>query len=108
MYNFVVIHGIVVFAGILYFIYRRMQTFYGRMSYCGNKAAGDEAGSGNRVALSAMCALMAVFFESYFDVDLIWADYALNLMFLLCVINSAFLQRGEEEPEKTVDEVSVG
>ena len=34
---------------------------------------------------------MAVFFESYFDVDLIWADYALNLVFLLCTVNSGCL-----------------
>ena len=75
MYNFVVIHGIVVFAGVLYFIYKRLWQF-------------REGIAGSRVAMAAMCALMAVFFESYLDVDLIWADYALNLIFLLLVINS--------------------
>ena len=74
MYNFVVIHGLVVFSGILYFVYKRLWSIRDRMI-------------GNRVALTAMCALMAVFFESYLDVDLIWADYALNLIFLLMVIN---------------------
>ncbi len=74
MYNFVVIHGIVVFAGILYFIYKRLWKVRGRIA-------------DNRVAMTAMCALMAVFFESYLDVDLIWADYALNLIFLLIMIN---------------------
>ncbi len=75
MYNFLVIHGIIVFALILYFVYKRFQ---GMRKIILN----------NSVALSAMCALTAVFFESFFDVDLIWADYSLNLMLLLCVINS--------------------
>ncbi|MBQ7480743.1 MAG: hypothetical protein IJT80_02570, partial [Lachnospiraceae bacterium] len=76
MYNFVVIHGIIVFAGILYFVFKRLLSFRKKVT-------------GSRVAACAMCAVMAVFFESYFDVDLIWADYALNLMFLLCAVNSA-------------------
>lgn len=75
MYNFVVIHGTVVFAGILYFIYKRLWQARERIA-------------DNRVAMTAMCALMAVFFESYLDVDLIWADYALNLIFLLIMIYS--------------------
>ncbi len=75
MYNFVVIHGIIVFAGILYFIFIRLQSMRRHTL-------------NSRVAMCAMCALTAVFFESYFDVDIIWADYALNLIFLLGVINS--------------------
>lgn len=76
MYNFVVIHGIIVFTGILYFVFKRLQGFRKNVI-------------GNHVAACAMCAIMAVFFESYFDVDLIWADYALNLIFLLCVVNNS-------------------
>lgn len=76
MYNFLVIHGILVFAGIVYFICKRLKAFHAKLK-------------DNRVILCAMCALMAVFFESWFDVDIIWADYAINLIFLLCVINSA-------------------
>ena len=75
MYNFVVIHGIIVFGGIVYFIFKRLKGFRERIM-------------SDSVAACAMCALMAVFFESWFDVDLIWADYALNLIFLLCVLNS--------------------
>lgn len=75
MYNFLVIHGVLVFAGIVYFVCKRLKAFHVKIK-------------DNRVILCAMCALMAVFFESWFDVDIIWADYALNLMFLLCVINS--------------------
>ena len=75
MYNFLVIHGILVFAGIVYFVCKRLKAFHERIK-------------DNRVILCAMSALMAVFFESWFDVDIIWADYALNLIFLLCVINS--------------------
>ncbi|MCR5356961.1 MAG: hypothetical protein K6E63_06100 [Lachnospiraceae bacterium] len=80
MYNFLVIHGIIVFAGILYFIFKRLQGFYSGIIK-------------NRVALCAMCALMAVFFESYFDVDLIWADYAINLIFMLCILSNYEKQR---------------
>lgn len=86
MYNFVVIHGIIVFAGILYFVFKRLVSF-------GKKV------TGSRVAACAMCAVMAVFFESYFDVDLIWADYALNLMFLLCAVNSAGSLSDEDCPD---------
>ena len=72
MYNFLVIHGIIVLAGILYFIYKRLWGLRKNIT-------------GSRAAFCAMCVIMAVFFESYFDVDLIWADYALNLIFLLAV-----------------------
>ena len=85
MYNFVVIHGIIVFLGILYFIFKRLQSL--RSSVVNS-----------RIAMCAMCALMAVFFESYFDVDLIWADYALNLIFLLCVINTSKDQPCKDGP----------
>jgi len=74
MYNLLVVHGIVVFAGILYFVYKRLYRFRRIIV-------------NNRLALCALSAVFAVFFESYFDVDLIWADYALNLMFLLAVVN---------------------
>lgn len=91
MYNFLVIHGLIVFLGIVYFVCKRMQGFHKRIS-------------DSRVAMCAMCAVMAVFFESFFDVDLIWADYALNLIFLLCVINSATPPQ-KEEGSGTMDEV---
>lgn len=102
MYNFVVIHGIIVFAGILYFIYKRMQLFKVKITEPDSKVSKNGEDS-RRVALCAMCALMAVFFESFFDVDLIWADYALNLIFLLCVVNSYNRVPAED---KEADEVS--
>ena len=74
MYNILVVHGVVVFAGILYFVYKRLYIFQKKILK-------------NRLALCALSAVIAVFFESYFDVDLIWADYALNLIFLLAVVN---------------------
>ena len=83
MYNFFVIHGVPVFLGIVYFVCKRMQAFHKKVI-------------GSRVAMCAMLAVIAVFFESFFDVDLIWADYALNLMFLLCVVNSGDLHLREE------------
>ena len=81
MYNFVVIHGIIVFSGILYFVFKRMQGLWKKIT-------------GSRVVFCAMCVIMAVFFESFFDVDLIWADYALNLIFLLAVAGGYERSRG--------------
>ena len=88
MYNFLVIHGVIVFAGILYFIFKRLQTFHAGIEGSIEDDGVEVSKAGSRVALCAMCALMAVFFESYFDVDLIWADYAINLIFILCVVNN--------------------
>ncbi len=85
MYNILVVHGVVVFAGVLYFVYKRLRAFSALVC-------------GNRLALCALSAVIAVFFESYFDVDLIWADYALNLIFLLAVINHP---AGIKKVEKT-------
>lgn len=75
MYDILVVHGIIVFAGAMYFIFKRMIKF-------------SESASKNSISLIAYCVLIAVFFESYIDVDLLWADYALNLMFLLAVVKN--------------------
>ncbi|MCR5108914.1 MAG: hypothetical protein K6B28_12230 [Lachnospiraceae bacterium] len=75
MYNFLVIDGIIVFAGILVLIYERAALYKRSVSL-------------SRVSMCAFCILMAVFIESFFDVDLIWADYALNLLYLVTMINS--------------------
>lgn len=76
MYNILVIHGVGVFACTLFLIYRRL--FANRNNI-----------SKRPVALCAMVAVFAVFIESFFDVDLIWANYSLNLMFLLLTMNNA-------------------
>lgn len=91
MYNFVVIHGIVVFAGVLYFIYKRLWKLRGMIL-------------NSRVAMCAMCALMAVFFESYLDVDIIWADYALNLIFLLNVLFTFGTHETEEADRRSIQD----
>lgn len=75
MYDILAIHGVIVFVGTMYFVYKRMLSF--REKYTQNKTC-----------YLAFCIVMAVFFESFIDVDLIWVDYALNLMFLLAVINN--------------------
>ena len=75
MYNFLVIDGVVVFAGILYLILKFAQRAF-------------RQASAGQLSLCALAVLLAVFFESYFDVDLIWADYALNLLFLTNVVMS--------------------
>ena len=46
---------------------------------------------GDRLPLLALTILLSVFFESYFDVDLIWADYALNLLFLCVTVHGRVL-----------------
>ena len=72
MYNFLVIDGIIVFIGILYFVFKRAQGIFAAIR-------------NNKLAMCGFACLIAVFFESFFDVDLIWADYALNVLFLVCV-----------------------
>lgn len=76
MYDLIAVYGIPVFLAIVGFLYWRMN----RLKECIFKS---------QLSRCAFCALLAVFFESYFDIDLIWADYGLNVMFLLFVIHWA-------------------
>ncbi|HAG68834.1 MAG TPA: hypothetical protein DCL38_02545 [Lachnospiraceae bacterium] len=78
MYNFLVIDGILVFAGIMWLIFR----FAGRAFISVRKKE-------SALPLCALTVLLAVFFESFFDVDLIWADYSLNLLFLTGIVGAA-------------------
>ena len=75
MYNILVIHGLVVFALTVFLMFRRLFAL-------------REGISSRRVALCALTAVFAVFFESFFDVDLIWTNYTVNLLFLLLMANS--------------------
>lgn len=75
MYDLIAVHGILVFAGILIIVYKRFQGF--RSISCKNE-----------MVVCALCAVLAVFLESFFDVDLIWADYAPNMLFLLTMIRA--------------------
>lgn len=77
MYDILVIHGIIVFALTMYFVFKRFLTF-------------REKALDNKLILMALCILFSVFFESFIDVDLIWADYSINLIFLLAVINAKY------------------
>lgn len=77
MYDILVIHGIIVFAMTMYFVFKRFMSF-------------REKALGNKLILMALCILISVFFESFIDVDLIWADYSINLIFLLAVINAKY------------------
>lgn len=70
MYDILVIHGALVFILTMVLIFRRMNSF-------------RKSGLTSTVALCGVSAVLAVFIESFFDVDLIWANYALNLLFLL-------------------------
>ncbi|MCR4656445.1 MAG: hypothetical protein K5770_09490 [Lachnospiraceae bacterium] len=72
MYNFLVIDGIIVFAGIIYLIFRFAKR-------------GFDKTAGSPLRHCALVVLLSVFFESFFDVDLIWADYALNLLLLTSI-----------------------
>ena len=92
MYNILVIHGLPVFALNLFIMYRRL--------------------TANRVdivkrplALGAMAAVFSVCIESFFDVDMIWANYSLNLLFLLLVMNYG---RGEKEEGEIQKENAAG
>ncbi len=74
MYNILVVYGVLVFIGVLLLVFTRIE---------GMRKKALE----NRVSFCALCILTAVFFESFFDVDLLWVDYALNLLCVLLVVN---------------------
>ncbi|MBO4905023.1 MAG: hypothetical protein J5367_07345 [Lachnospiraceae bacterium] len=74
MYNILVIHGAVVFALTLFLMYRMWNG-------CRRNV------SASAVMATAFIASLAVCFESYFDVDLIWTDYSVNVLFLMLVMN---------------------
>lgn len=74
MYNILVIHGIVVFFLVVY------------MMFSGWERCRDliMKGRANRCAFAA---ILAVCIESFFDVDLIWTNYSINVLFLLLMMN---------------------
>lgn len=74
MYNILVIHGVIVFGLTLFLMYRRLIKCHKGIAT-------------KRVQLCAMAAVFAVCIESFFDVDLIWVNYSLNLLFLLLTMN---------------------
>ena len=75
MYNILVIHGIIVFALTVFIMFRQLFAL-------------REGIASRKVALCALIAVFAVFFESFTDVDLIWTNYTVNLLFLLLMANS--------------------
>lgn len=77
MYDILVIHGVIVFIMTMILLFKRFLAF--REKACENK-----------IVLLAVCVLFSMFFESFIDVDLIWADYSVNLIFLLAVINAKY------------------
>ena len=76
MYNILVVHGVIVFAGVLFVMYRRLFKI-------------QKIATKKPWAFAAMVAILAVCLESFFDVDLIWTDYSLNLLVLLLTANCA-------------------
>lgn len=74
MYDILVIHGLLVFLLTMVLIFRRVNSI---------KVTGK-----NHVVICGLSAVLAVFIESFFDVDLIWSNYALNLLFLLIAMNA--------------------
>lgn len=77
MYNILVIHGVPVFVLMLYLMF---------MTWARNR----EGISGRKVACCALAAVFSVCFESFFDVDLIWTNYSINMLFLALALNSDF------------------
>lgn len=80
MYNILVIHGILVFALTLALMYRRFNGL--RKSF-----------TKSNITFAALLSVLAICIESFFDVDLIWANYSLNLLFLLLTANG--IRNGE-------------
>ncbi len=77
MYNILVIHGVIVFALMMFIMFRR----WGKVR---------EGIGSNRIARCALAAVIAVCIESFTDVDLIWTDYTMNMIFLLLVMCSKY------------------
>ena len=77
MYDILAIHGVIVFAMTMIILFRRFISF-------------REKALNNKLALLALFVLFSVFFESFIDMDLIWADYSANLIVLLAIINAKY------------------
>lgn len=77
MYDILVVHGAVVFLITMFIVHKKFASF-------------REKAINNKTAFLALCVLLSVFFESYIDMDLIWADYSMNLIYLLIVINANY------------------
>lgn len=77
MYNILVIHGIPVFALMLYLMFGTWGRIHDRIE-------------SSKVVRCSVIALFAVCIESFFDVDLIWANYSVNVLFMLLAVNSKF------------------
>lgn len=80
MYNILVIHGIPVFALTLYLMYSGLLDVRKKIE-------------ADRVIRCAVAAIFAICIESFFDVDLIWTNYTLNVFLLLLTMNGRW--RGE-------------
>ena len=74
MLNILFIHGVIVFALTVYLMFLNWRRI-------------REGIASRNAALTALCAFFAVCVESFFDVDLIWTDYSVNVLFLLLAMN---------------------
>lgn len=77
MFDILAIHGIIVFVMTMILLFKRFLSF-------------REKALNNKLIALALCVLFSVFYESFIDVDLIWADYSMNLIFLLAAINAKY------------------
>ncbi len=73
MYNILVVYGLPAFLLTLCLVIGKLKKM-------------REAAAKDTICRCALCVILAVFFESYFDVDLLWVDYALNLLVLLLFV----------------------
>ena len=74
MYDILAVYGLTVFVGSMILIWSRLKDMRSVLQ----KGANEK--------ICAASALFAIFIESFIDMDLMWADYAPLLLFLLCVI----------------------
>lgn len=81
MYDILAVHGIIVFALSAILIIRRL--------FEAGRAVGEK-----HEKIICLCAVFAIFTESFIDMDLMWADYSPVLLFLLYEIFH------EEKPER--------
>ena len=83
MYDILVVHGVIVFAISAYIIISRLIQMRDRVM--------DSVYT--HIAASAV---FAIFFESFIDMDLMWADYTPVLLFLLYTVYHGAALWGEE------------
>ena len=83
MYDILAVHGIIVFAGMIFLIIKRLLAF--RPVGINTEKEGQQFNSRSKRQILVLSAIFAIFIESFIDMDLMWADYSPLLLFLFYI-----------------------